>query len=240
MSDAFDERIVGNAYPGRGIVAGLSADSSRVLIAYWIMGRSENSRNRIFQAGGSTLKTQAADASKVKDPSLIIYEAMLDLPPFHVVSNGDQTRTIYEGLRAGMDFRQALSGREREPDAPNYTPRISAVINLSGGDPWYLFSIIKACKADPSRSERHFFEIPCLAAGEGRCITTYAGDGIPLPSFEGEPFSMCLPATERELLERVWAGLDSDNKISLAVKGIPLAGGESSLLICNKYEAVEA
>jgi len=171
----------------------------------------------------------------VDDPSLIIYEAMLELPSLFLVSNGDQTRTLFETLKAGGSFDDALSTREREPDAPNYTPRISAMLDLRGSEPELSLSILKANPADPARTDRTSFHPAAPPDGFGVALTTYRGDGSPLPSFEGDPLLLPCPGSAEELLDHYWDALDADNRIAIAVKRIPSDGGQSSLLVRNRY-----
>lgn len=231
----FDTFIRQQPYPGRGLVVGRSEDGASWLILYWLMGRSDNSRNRRFVAEGSTLRTEPVDVSRLVDPSLIIYEAMLDLPGIYLVSNGDQTRTVYEAIQAGGSFEQALETREREPDAPNYTPRISAMIDLRAQSAVIALSILKANLADPALTDRTVFKPALPPAGLGYSLTTYRGEGSPLPSFQGDPVLLpCLGSAE-ELLETYWNGLNAENRISLAIKKIPVDGGTSRLIIKNRF-----
>lgn len=231
----FEAYIARNPYPGRGIVVGRSADGESWQIVYWLMGRSEHSRNRRLVVEGGTLRTVPVDESLVEDPSLIIYEAILERPGQQIVSNGDQTRTIYEGLEAGGRFEDALETREREPDAPNYTPRISALLTLAGPEPSLRLSILKANPADPERTDRTTFAPASPPPGIGLCLTTYEGDGSPLPSFRGDPRPMPLAASAEETAERYWAALDADNRIALAVKEIPPAGGAPRFVLRNRH-----
>lgn len=229
----FQSHIVDNPYPGRGIVVGRADDGFRIV--YWIMGRSEHSRNRRFAAEGGTLRTEPVDLTKVEDPSLIIYEAMLELPQLSIVSNGDQTRTIYQALSAGGRFEDALGTREREPDAPNYTPRISALIDARGERPEIALSILKANPFDPARTDRFFYRPALPAVGFGLCLTTYCGDGSPLPSFAGEPKLLPCGGGAGELLERYWDALDADNRVSLAVKSVSPRGELLDLVLRNRH-----
>ena len=242
MSDLVDraertlaERIAGNPYPGRGLVLGRTADGAAWLQLYWIMGRSANSRNRVFVADGATLRTEPFDAAAVEDPSLILYDAMLEVGRAYVVSNGDQTRTIADALARGGSFEAALATREREPDAPNYTPRISGLIELGGAAPAFALSLLKANRADPERSDRHTFRPAPPPPGLGLGLTTYRGDGAPLPSFEGEPLWLPLAGSAEALLARYWDALDRENRVALALKRIPLAGGPGVLLVRNRH-----
>jgi hypothetical protein len=238
MSEAptrtFDRSIAQNRYPGRGLVIGRNGAGGWTL-AYWIMGRSEHSRNRQFVVKGSALCTQAFDAGRVVDPSLIIYEAMLELPGVQLVTNGDQTRTIADALASGASFESALASRTHEPDAPHYTPRISGMLDLRQSAPRVALAILRANPGDPSLTDRTFFYVGAPAAGTGRGLTTYAGDGEPLPSFAGEPLLLPLDGRGADILERYWNGLDADNRIALAVKTIAPDGRTSELLVKNRY-----
>jgi hypothetical protein len=232
---AFARHLAGNPYPGRGLVLGRSEDGTAWLQLYWIMGRSANSRNRVFVAEGGTLRTEPFDAGAVEDPSLILYEAMLEGAGAYVVSNGDQTRTVYDALARGGSFEAALATREREPDAPNFTPRISGLIDLRGAAPACALSILKANPADPERTDRTTFRPAPPPPGFGLGLTTYRGDGSPLPSFEGEPLWLPLAGAPEALLERYWRGLDAGNRVALALKRIPLQGGPGTLLVRNVH-----
>lgn len=235
--DNLERRIRSNPYPGRGIVVGLSGDGARLVQAYWIMGRSPNSRNRVFRSEGGELWTEAADPSKVQDPSLIIYHAMRELDGVFIVSNGDQTDTIYHCMKRGGAMEHALATRMHEPDAPNYTPRISAVLDLRSGVAQARLSVVKASPFGPGASLRHFFDIDEFAPGFGHCITTYLGDGDPLPPFDGEPFLLPLDADGDAIADALWAALDEENKVSLAVKTVEVQGPPvSSLTVRNKYQ----
>ena len=231
----FARALAANRYPGRGLVLGRSSDGAAWLQLYWIMGRSANSRNRLFVADGATLRTEPFDASAVEDPSLILYEAMLELPRAYVVSNGDQTRTVIDTLRRGGRFEDALATREREPDAPNYTPRISGLIDLRGTRPAFALSLLKANRADPEHTDRITFRPAPPPPGFGLGLTTYRGDGAPLPSFEGEPLWLPLSGSPDALLERYWDALDAENRVALALKRIPLAGGPGELRVRNRH-----
>lgn len=216
-----------------------TSESGEICQLYWIMGRSDNSRNRVFEAEGSVLRTKAADPSKMQDPSLVIYEAMLEHGSNYIMSNGDQTRTIYQSLLQRPDgFETGLLSRDREPDAPNYTPRITGMVTLTSGVPFYRFAILKANAADPSLSDRNFFYREKISAGQGLLLTTYEGDGNPLPSFSGEPVAMPLKGSADDILGSYWDALDADNKISLALKVIDPKTGESQLKVKNRYEAL--
>jgi hypothetical protein len=230
----FERRIQGNRYPGRGLVVGRSAAEDAWYILYWIMGRSENSRNRRFVVDGVVLRTEPVDLSRVADPSLIIYEAMLELPGRYLVSNGDQTRTLYETLQAGGSFDEALEQREREPDAPHYTPRISALLDVRAATPAVTLSILKASLLDPAFTDRYTFRTTVLP-GFGVGLTTYAGDGNPLPSFSGDPLLLPLTGSAEEVLDAYWNALDSENRISLALKRVEGSTGCSTMLIRNRF-----
>jgi hypothetical protein len=231
----FERHIRQNAYPGRGLVVGRSSVDDAWLMIYWIMGRSQHSQNRRFVAQGSTLRTEAVDPSLVTDPSLIIYEAMLELPGVYLVSNGDQTRTLYKVLQGGGRFDDALATREREPDAPNYTPRISAMLNLCGARPRLALSILKANRADPEQTDRFTYRPAPPPPGLGYGLTTYLGDGSPLPSYEGDP--LLLPCTDsaEAVLETYWQALDARNRVALAVKHVPLGGESSHIVLQNRF-----
>jgi IMP cyclohydrolase len=231
----FQRHIVQNRYPGRGFVIGLATAGNAWLQIYWLMGRSAHSQNRRFVVEGSTLRTEPVDASKVRDPSLIIYEAMLELPGMYLLSNGDQTRTLYQHLRDGNLFDQALATREREPDAPNYTPRISGM--LAPDDPLGLLtlSILKANLVDPEATDRFTYRPAPPPRGLGYCLTTYLGDGDPLPPFSGDPLLVPCAGSAREVLESYWSALDTEYRVSLAVKEIPAGAGDSRILIRNRF-----
>ena len=222
-----------NPYPGRGIVLGSSPDGEKSVIAYFIMGRSENSRNRVFVETPDGIRTQAFAPSKMTDPSLIIYAPVRVFGTSTIVTNGDQTDTIREGLAAGKTFAQALHTRTFEPDAPNYTPRISGVVDQDGS---FCLSILKSADGDPACSHRYFYEYDAPLAGEGRFIHTYQENAEPLPSFEGEPRRVSVSAPDAETLaSQVWASLNEDNKVSLFVQYIHLATGERETVILNKH-----
>ena len=227
-----------NSYPGRGIVLGRSSDGRHAVIAYFIMGRSENSRNRVFSADGEGIRTQAYDPSKLTDPSLIIYAPVR---VFHdenntvtIVTNGDQTDTVYDGLAHGMSFSDALRQRTFEPDGPNYTPRISGIMHIENGGYNYAMSILKSSNGDPESCCRFTYAYEKPLNGEGRFIHTYMGDGNPLPSFEGEPKRVEIDGTIDEFTEMVWNSLNQDNKVSLFVRFIDIATGTYETRIVNK------
>lgn len=222
-------------YPGRGIVIGRSEDGRSAAAAYFIMGRSENSRNRIFVPEGSGIRTQAYDPAKLTDPSLIIYAPVRVLGSRTIVTNGDQTDTIYEGLKAGRTMEQSLRTRAFEPDAPNYTPRISGMITLEGGTFTLMMSVLKSDCGRGDACCRQTFSYENMLPGTARFIHTYRGNGNPLPSFEGEPVLTDLPGkTPDELAELIWNSLDPDNKVSLFVRFIDLTDGGTSDRIINK------
>ena len=223
-----------NAYPGRGIVIGRSADGGKAVMAYFIMGRSGNSRNRVFVQEGEGIRTQAFDPAKLEDPSLIIYAPVRVLGEWTIVTNGDQTDTVYEGMKAGQTFEQSLRSREFEPDAPNYTPRISGILQVSEGKFHYGMSILKSNNGDPAGCNRFYFDYMEPAAGEGRFIHTYMHDGNPLPSFEGEPKPVEMEGDIEAFTKRVWDSLDEENKVSLFVRYIDIATGEHETRILNK------
>lgn len=238
----FTHHIYRNAYPGRGIVAGLSESGEHLVQVYWIMGRSENSKNRVFKQdhGLGRLYTAPADPSKVKDPSLIIYNAMMERLPYFIVSNGDQTDTVWEDYRQGPNYlNEALAGREYEPDKENYTQRITAVSRLSKGGPLVEMSILR--KSTWGMGCDRILYAPTLYKGFGYCITTYAGDapeGQPLPSFQKNPLLMPLQGDIENVAKIYWNALNGDNRVSLAVKFIEIANGRSDIHIINKYTEV--
>lgn len=233
------ELLKANAYPGRGIALGRSVDGRRAVAVYFIMGRSENSRNRVFEETEDGIRTKAFDESRMTDPSLIIYHPVRRLPNgLLVVTNGDQTDTIRDALAQGHCYRHALNTRTFEPDGPNWTPRISGVVKPDGS---YNISILKSLDGDPSCCCRYFFEYDKPVAGTGHFISTYQGDGDPLPSFAGEPRLVTFGAeTAGELAGRVWAALNADNKVSLFVHTVDLVSGETETAIINKHEEEKA
>ena len=223
------------AYHGRGILIGRSADGTRAITAYFIMGRSENSRNRVFVAEGDAMRTRAFDESKMTDPHLIIYYPVRVLGNKTIVTNGDQTDTIYDLMDKQMTFEQALRTREFEDDKPNFTPRISGIIHLEGGEMNFAMSILKSAEGDDSSCERFTYAYSNPVAGRAKFIHTYNGDGNPLPSFEGEPKTLELPDTDIDsLTSLIWENLNADNKVSLFVRYIDIASGESETRIVNK------
>lgn len=231
----FERHIRRNPYPGRGLVVGRASSDDAWLMIYWIMGRSENSRNRRFVAEGGMLKTEPVDPSKVRDPDLIIYEAMLELPGVYLVSNGLQTRDLYETLRSGGTFEETLMRWEREPDAPNYTPRISAMLDLREPPGTIVLSLLKANAANPDLTDRYIIRPAVPPPGLGYCITTYSGDGDPLPSFTGDPLLMPCSGSAEEVLATYWDALDAENRVALAVKHIPAGGGPGVIIVHNRF-----
>ena len=223
-----------NAYPGRGIVIGKSEDGTKAVTAYFIMGRSENSRNRVFVEEGEGIRTQAFDPSKLTDPSLIIYAPVRVIGNKTIVTNGDQTDTVYEGMEKGITFEQSLRTREFEPDGPNYTPRISGIMQVVAGTYHYAMSILKSNNGNPESCCRYTFTYENPAAGEGHFIHTYMHDGNPLPSFEGEPKLVGIPNDIDAFAENVWESLNEDNKVSLFVRFIDIATGKYETRIVNK------
>ena len=234
-----NQYLANNEYPGRGIAVALAPDGRQIFIGYFIMGRSENSRNRVFEPvperGG--ICTTAADPAKLEDPSLIIYNPVLTLGKTHIVTNGDQTDTIYDEMCRGRSFADALRTRTFEPDGPNWTPRISAVVYADGS---YQMSILKSADGNGESVQRYFFDYPQPVAGEGHFISTYKHNGNPIPSFEGEPLRFACPRTIGDFARGLWASLNEDNKVSLFARVIDLESGECGDVIYNKYEAVES
>ncbi len=229
-----DQELKNNEYPGRGIVIGRSDDGKKAVTAYFIMGRSSNSRNRVFVTEGEGIRTESYDPSKLEDPSLIIYAPVRVLGNKTIVTNGDQTDTIYEGMDRQLTFEQSLRGREFEPDAPNYTPRISGIMHIEGGKYNYAMSILKSNGGDPSCCIRNTFAYENPKAGEGRFIHTYMHDGNPLPSFEGEPKPVAITGDIDSFTEMVWNSLNPDNKVSLFVRYIDIQTGEYETRSVNK------
>ena len=228
--------LEGNAYPGRGIVLGKSEDGTKAVIAYFIMGRSENSRNRVFVEDGEGIRTEAFDPSKLVDPSLIIYAPVRVLGNKTIVTNGDQTDTIYEGMDKQLTFEQTLRSREFEPDAPNYTPRISGILHIENGHYNYALSILKSNQGDPDSCHRFTFAYENPKAGEGHFIHTYVGDGNPLLSFEGEPTWVSISGGIDSFTDLVWNSLNAENKVSLFVRFIDIATGRYETRIVNKNQ----
>lgn len=233
MLQKIDALLKNNAYPGRGILLGHSEDGKSAVAAYFIMGRSENSRNRIFAEDGEGIRTEAFDPAKLTDPSLIIYHpvrvAQNQGKQVTIVTNGDQTDTIYDALAGGGTFEEALRSRTFEPDAPNYTPRISGVL-----DKGYRLSILKSADGNPASVQRFFYEYPTPVAGEGHFIHTYRCDGDPIPSFSGEPYRVKIEGEIDEFTKLLWENLNEENKVSLFVRFIDLATGTAQTRIINK------
>ena len=233
---SLEQELQRNAYPGRGIILGKSADGTKAAAAYFIMGRSENSRNRVFVEDGEGIRTQAFDPSKMTDPSLIIYAPVRVLGNKTIVTNGDQTDTIYEKMDKQMTFEQSLRTWEFVPDAPNYTPRISGIMHIENGSYNYAMSILKSNNGNPDSCNRYTFAYENPAAGEGHFIHTYMGDGNPLPSFEGEPKLVAIPDDIDTFADLLWQNLNEDNKVSLFVRYIDIATGKYTSKIINKNQ----
>jgi IMP cyclohydrolase len=231
----FNRHLRQNPYPGRGLVVGRSSAQDAWLMIYWIMGRSESSRNRKFVAEGGSLRTEPVNARLLYDPSLIIYEVMLESPGLYLVSNGAQTRALYVGLQAGQAFDSIMAHWEREPDAPNYTPRISAMLDLRSEPGTLTLSLLKANLADPELTDRFTFRPAPPPPGLGVGLTTYQGDGNPLPAFYGDPLLFPCSGSANDLLDVYWDALDAENRIALAVKWIPTRGGPSGIIVRNRY-----
>ena len=231
---SLSDDLKNNSYPGRGIVIGKTPDSKYAVTAYFIMGRSENSRNRVFVEDGEGIRTQAFDESKLTDPSLIIYAPVRALGNKLIVTNGDQTDTIYEGMDHQMTFEQSLRSREFEPDGPNYTPRISGILHIENGKYNYAMSILKSNNGNPEACNRYTFAYENPVAGEGHFIHTYKCDGNPLPSFEGEPKLVAIPNDIEAFTETLWNNLNEDNKVSLFVRYIDIVTGTYETKIVNK------
>ena len=231
---SLEQELKGNAYPGRGIAIGKTPKGTKAVAAYFIMGRSENSRNRIFVEDGEGIRTQAFDPAKVTDPSLIIYAPVRVLGNKTIVTNGDQTDTIYEGMDKQLTFEQSLRSREFEPDGPNYTPRISGIIHIENGNYNYAMSILKSNHQDPSSCCRFTFAYENPIAGEGHFIHTYMHDGDPLPSFEGEPKRIGVLEDIDDFTRSIWGSLNEENKVSLFVRYIDIATGKYESRTVNK------
>ena len=234
LKKSLAEELSSTTYPGRGIVIGKTPDGKKAAIAYFIMGRSENSRNRIFVKDGEGIRTEAFDPSKLEDPSLIIYAPVRVLGNKTIVTNGDQTDTIYDLMDKQYTFEQALRTREFEPDAPNYTPRISGVLHFDNGSFNYAMSILKSNNGNPKACNRYTFAYENPVAGEAHFIHTYIGDGNPLPSFEGEPTLVDVPDNMDDFADLVWNNLNNDNKVSLFVRYINIEDGSYETKIINK------
>jgi len=234
MIKNIDELLCNNPYPGRGIVIGCSEDGKRSIVAYFIMGRSENSRNRVFEKTDYGMRTAAFDPAKLTDPSLVIYNPIRIMSDYIVVTNGDQTDTIYDFINNGSDFYSALQTREYEPDAPNYTSRISGLVNADGS---YDLSILKTMAGNPDGHQRNFYKYSKALPGLGHFISTYETDGDPLPSFVGEPTPIHIADSNglEAFALSIWNALDEDNKVSLYVHEQDLTSGEINHLIFNKH-----
>lgn len=231
---SIEQELKSNSYPGRGIIIGKSPDGKKAVTAYFIMGRSENSRNRVFVEDGEGIRTQAFDPSKLTDPSLIIYAPVRVLGNKTIVTNGDQTDTIYEGMDKQLTFEQSLRSREFEPDGPNYTPRISGVMHIENGDFNYAMSILKSNNGNPDSCNRYTFAYENPVAGEAHFIHTYMHDGNPLPSFEGEPKLVEAMDNMEEFADLLWNSLNEENKVSLFVRYIDIETGNYETKIVNK------
>lgn len=231
---SLEQELKSNTYPGRGIVIGRSEDGTQAVTAYFIMGRSSNSRNRVFVEEGEGIRTQAFDPAKLEDPSLIIYAPVRVLGNKTIVTNGDQTDTIYDGMDHQMTFEQSLRCREFEPDCPNYTPRISGIMHIENGNYNYAMSILKSDNGCPDSCLRFTYAYENPAAGKGRFIHTYMHDANPLPSFEGEPKPVDITGDIETFTNMVWNSLNEDNKVSLFVRFINIADGTYETRIVNK------
>ena len=231
---SIEQELKSNSYPGRGIIIGKSPDGKKAVTAYFIMGRSENSRNRVFVEDGEGIRTQAFDPSKLTDPSLIIYAPVRVLGNKTIVTNGDQTDTIYEGMDKQLTFEQSLRSREFEPDGPNYTPRISGVMHIENGNFNYAMSILKSNNGNPDSCNRYTFAYENPVAGEAHFIHTYMNDGSPLPSFEGEPKLVEVLDNMEEFADLLWNSLNEENKVSLFVRYIDIETGNYETKIVNK------
>lgn len=228
------KELCGLPYPGRGIIIGRSCDGNKAVIAYFIMGRSENSRNRVFVEEGENLRTKAFDESKCKDPSLIIYYPVKTTDKEIIVTNGDQTDTIYDFLAQGKTFEDALSSRTFEPDPPNFTPRISALVKIDGEELFYKMSILKTMDGNENTCVRNFYNYSGIKPGTGHFIHTYKENVDPLPSFEGEPKVVTINGSAEEFAQELWSVLDSDNKVSLFVRTIDLKDHSVQTVVVNK------
>lgn len=231
-----EKELQQNSYPGRGIILGRSQNGTKAVAAYFIMGRSKNSRNRIFVEEGEGIRTQAFDPSELVDPSLIIYAPVRVLGNKTIVTNGDQTDTIYEGMDKQLTFEQSLRSREFEPDGPNYTPRISGIMHMEGGNYNYAMSILKSSNGDPKSCNRFTYAYENPAAGQGHFIHTYMQDGEPLKSFEGEPKLIQIPDDMDSFANALWNSLNEENKVSLFVRYIDIASGNYETKIINKNQ----
>ena len=231
--NTIDELIKGNSYAGRGIIIGKTPDGKKAVSAYFIMGRSANSRNRVFVERDDAVFTEPFDSSKVEDPSLIIYAAVREYENKLIVTNGDQTDTIYDFIKEGKCFNSALQTREFEPDAPNFTPRISGMLTFEDNDFTYKMSILKSADEKGSACNRYFFSYEPLA-GLGHFIHTYVCDGDPIPTFQGEPERIATSDDIEEFTNTLWDALDADNKISLYVRYTDLESGDTESMLINK------
>ena len=231
---SIEKELKENCYPGRGIMIGRSANGKYAVTAYFIMGRSENSRNRVFVEDADGIRTQAFDPSKMQDPSLVIYRPGRVMEDAVIVTNGDQTDTIYELMKEGKTFEESLRTREFEPDAPNFTPRISGMITFADGDFTYKMSILKSIDEEGSACARQTFSYPSKA-GLGHFIHTYNHDGNPIPTFTGEPERVVIPNDIKAFADEIWNNLDENNKISLYVRYVNLKSGETKNILINKY-----
>lgn len=232
-----EKKLKQNKYPGRGIVIGMSPDGKKYIQVYWIMGRSENSRNRIFKADGEFIKTQAYDEAKMVDPSLIIYYPVKAFENYHIVTNGDQTDTIYDCIKNGKTFEDALVTREFEPDPPNFTPRISGITDLSKEKASYALSILRSINNNSEFCQRNYYYYSSFIAGFGHCIHTYNEDGNPIPSFDKEPYIVKLHNNIDDNADYFWNLLNEDNKVSLLVKYIDKADKTVETKIINKHNS---
>ena len=235
---SLEQELKGNTYPGRGIVIGKTPDGTKAVSAYFIMGRSENSRNRVFVEDGEGIRTQAFDPAKLQDPSLIIYAPVRVLGNKTIVTNGDQTDTIYQGMDKQLTFEQSLRSREFEQDGPNYTPRISGIMHIENGKFNYAMSILKSNHGDPASCCRYTFAYENPLAGEGHFIHTYKSDGNPLPSFEGEPKPAGMMDEIDAFTKLLWESLNEENKVSLFVRYIEIASGRYETRIVNKNSLI--
>ena len=233
---SLEQELKNNKYPVRGIVIGRSADGKQAVTAYFIMGRSTDSRYRIFVMEGEGIRTEAFDLSKLEDPSLVIYAPVRVLGNKTIVTNGDQTDTIYEGMDSQLTFEQSLRCREFEPDGPNYTPRISGIMHIEGGNYNFAMSILKSNNGDPSSCIRNTFAYENPKAGEGRFLHTYMHDGNPLPSFQGEPKEVAIDKEIDAFTEMLWNSLNEENKVSLFVRYIDIETGKYETRIINKNQ----
>lgn len=233
-SISIEKELRENCYPGRGIIIGKSQDGKKAVTAYFIMGRSENSRNRVFVEENEGIRTEAFDPSKLTDPSLIIYAPVRVLGNSTIVTNGDQTDTVYDLMKEGKTFEQSLRTREFEPDGPNYTPRISGILNVKDGKFDYAMSILKSANGNPECCNRYTFTYDSPINGQGHFIHTYKTNGNPLPSFEGEPKLISIPNDIEKFTEALWTNLNEDNKVSLFVRFIDIETGKYETKIINK------